>query len=408
MADLTDDARRAILLAATLLTGHKRRRFQAEMAHTYCGGSARHAETTFGWGRDTVHTGLNELRSGIRCVEDFESRGRTATEDLHPGLEDHIRRLVDPHAQADPKFQTPFAYTRVTARAVREAFAGRPRAGREGADPPDRRRHPQPPRLPPPPGTQGPSAKKVPQTDAIFAHVREARAEAAADPDALRISIDTKAKVKVGDFSRGGQGRAAEPVKAVDHDMAPDAVLVPFGVLELTRGAVPIHQPWFLFGHSRETSDFLADGLDLWWNERKAAHPGVNRLHVELDNGPEIGSSRTQFLKRMVGFVDRHRVVVELVYLPPYHSKYNPIERCWGILERHWDGALLSSVADVLRWAGTMTWRGLRPIVRETTAVYERGVRLTKAALRPIAARLTRSSTLPKWSLTIQPKELGR
>jgi len=157
--------------------------------------------------------------------------------------------------------------------------------------------------------------------------------------------------VQVGDFSRGGEGRAAGVVKALDHDMAPEAILVPFGVLELNRGAVPIHQPWFLFGHSRETSDFLADGLDRWWEERKAVHVGVRRLHLELDNGPEIGSSRTQFLKRMVEFVDRHRVAVELVYLPPYHSKYNPIERCWGILERHWNGTLLGSVADVLRWA---------------------------------------------------------
>ena len=214
--------------------------------------------------------------------------------------------------------------------------------------------------------------------------------------------------MKVGDFSRGGEGRAAGAAKALDHDMSAEAVLVPFGVLELTRGAVPIHQPWFLFGHSRETSDFRADGLDLWWQERKAVHPGVTRLHVELDNGPEVGNSRTQFLKRMVAFADRHRVAVELVYLPPYHRKYNPIERCRGILERHGNGALLSSVADVRRWAGTMTWRGLRPIIRETTAVYERGVRLTKVALRPIVARLTRSPTLPKWSLTIQPKELGR
>ncbi|WP_439622078.1 hypothetical protein [Gemmata sp.] len=103
MADLTADTRRTILLAATLLTGHKRR-FQAEVAQTYCGGSARLAETTFGWGRDAVHTGLNELRSGIRCVEDFESRGQTTTEERHPALEEHIRRLVDPHAQADPKF----------------------------------------------------------------------------------------------------------------------------------------------------------------------------------------------------------------------------------------------------------------------------------------------------------------
>jgi hypothetical protein len=126
MAELTDDTRRAILLAATLLTGHKRRRFQAEMAHTYCDGSARLAETTFGWGRDAVHTGLNELRTGIRCVEDFESRGRMTTEELHPKLEGHIRRLVDPHAQADPKFQTPFAYTRITAKAVREALLAVP------------------------------------------------------------------------------------------------------------------------------------------------------------------------------------------------------------------------------------------------------------------------------------------
>ena len=126
MAELTDDTRKTILLAATLLTGHKRRRFQAEMTNTYCRGSARLAETTFGWGRDAVHTGLNELRSGIRCVENFESRGRPTTEELHPELENHIRRLVDPHTQADPKFQSTFAYTRITAKAVRDALLAIP------------------------------------------------------------------------------------------------------------------------------------------------------------------------------------------------------------------------------------------------------------------------------------------
>lgn len=209
--------------------------------------------------------------------------------------------------------------------------------------------------------------------------------------------------MKVGDFSRGGSARGAEAVEALDHDLGPHAVLVPFGVLELNRGAMSIHQPWFLFGHSRQTSDFLADGLDQWWSERKAVHFGVKRLHIELDNGPESASSRTQFLKRLVGFADRHQVTVELAYLPPYHSKYNPVERCWGILERHWNGALLSTVADVLRWAESMTWRGLHPLVRETTTVYERGVRMTKTAFATIAERLIRSPTLPKWSLTIPP-----
>ena len=145
--------------------------------------------------------------------------------------------------------------------------------------------------------------------------------------------------------------------------------------------------------------------MDRWWQERKAAHPGVRRLHIELDNGPEIASSRTQFLKRMVDFVDATGLEVRLVYRPPYHSKYNPVERCWGILEQHWNGALLGSVADVLRWAGTMTWRGLHPLVREIANTYERGVRLTKAAFRAIAERLIRSPTLPKWSVTIRPKD---
>ena len=213
--------------------------------------------------------------------------------------------------------------------------------------------------------------------------------------------------MKVGDFSRGGEARGAGPVKALDHDMAPTAVLVPLGILELNRGPVAVQQPWFLFGHSRDTSDFVADGIDRWWAERRAVHAGVKRLHIELDNGPEVSSSRTQFLKRMVHFVDRHQVTVELAYLPPYHSKYNPVERCWGVLERHWNGALLSSVADVLGWAGSMTWRGVRPLVGELFGVYERGVRLTAAAFRPIAERLIRSPTLPKWGVTIRPEVPG-
>lgn len=186
--------------------------------------------------------------------------------------------------------------------------------------------------------------------------------------------------------------------------MGPEALLVPFGLLEIERGGAAVGQPWFLFGRSKETSDFIADSLEAWWTERKAAHPGVRKIHVELDNGPEIASSRTQFMKRLVEFADRHRVRVELVYLPPYHSKYNPVERCWGILEKHWNGALLGTVSAVLLWAASMTWRKVRPLVRESHADYQRGVRLTKAAFRPFAERLVRSKTLPKWSLTIEPQ----
>jgi hypothetical protein len=92
------------------------------MAHKYCNGSARQAETTFGWGRAAIITGLGELRTGIRCLDAYGLRGRKKTEELCPKLEEHVHRLVDPQAQADPKFQTTLAYTRITAQAVREAL----------------------------------------------------------------------------------------------------------------------------------------------------------------------------------------------------------------------------------------------------------------------------------------------
>jgi hypothetical protein len=205
--------------------------------------------------------------------------------------------------------------------------------------------------------------------------------------------------VKIGEFSRGGVARGQEAIRAADHDMHPDAMLAPAGILE-----VEANQLNLVFGTSRDTSDFVADCLELWWTNRQAAYPDVRRLLIDLDNGPEIGSSRTQFMKRLVEFSDRHQLTLELAYYPPYHSKYNLIERCWGILEKHWNGALLNTVGAALAWAQTMTWRGVAPLVHLLDRVYKTGVRLTPKLFRPIAARLQRSSTLPKWHLVIQPK----
>jgi Rhodopirellula transposase DDE domain len=204
--------------------------------------------------------------------------------------------------------------------------------------------------------------------------------------------------VKIGEFSRGGVARGATAVQAADHDMHPDAILVPAGILEVQAKQLNI-----VFGMSRDTSDFIADTLELWWANRRQVYGDVRRLQIDLDNGPEIASSRTQFMKRLVEFSDRHQLTVELAYYPPYHSKYNPVERCWGILENHWNGTLLNTVETVVAWAKTMTWRGIRPIVHCLDQIYEKGVTVIKADFQPIADRLQRSPTLPKWSLIIQP-----
>lgn len=120
--ELTEAVIETARLAARKLTGPERRAFQAEMAERYCGGSPRLAEEVFGWGREAVRTGLGERRSGIRCLDDFASRGRKKSEAKVPQLAVEIRAVVEPHSQADPKFQTPLAFTRITSKAVREAL----------------------------------------------------------------------------------------------------------------------------------------------------------------------------------------------------------------------------------------------------------------------------------------------
>ena len=211
--------------------------------------------------------------------------------------------------------------------------------------------------------------------------------------------MDTKAKVKLGPFSRGGISRGRRATRAADHDMHVEATLTPVGILEVDANQLNI-----LFGTSRATSDFVADALEQWWVTRKTAHSGIDRLLIDLDNGPHVASSRTQFMKRMVDFSDRHQLTIELVYYPPYHSKYNPVERCWGILENHWNGTLLSSIEVTLAWAASMTWRGVQPIVQLSQQVYETGVRMSKQAFASVAARLQRPAQLPRWSVIIEPQ----
>ena len=74
------------------------------------------------------------------------------------------------------------------------------------------------------------------------------------------------------------------------------------------------------------------------------SHRGTKRLVLDLDNGPKNAGNGSQFLKRLVQFADWSGLEIRLVYYPPYHCKYNPVERCWSALERKWNGVLLTTL----------------------------------------------------------------
>lgn len=218
-------------------------------------------------------------------------------------------------------------------------------------------------------------------------------------PDVLRISFDTKATVKVGPFARGGKSRSV--TAACDHDFKPDATVTPVGIF------LPASDELFLYGvTSKVTSDCLVDRLEQWWESVRDRFGHITTLVINLDNGPENHSRRTQFMHRIVAFVRRYGLTVRLVYYPPYHSKYNAIERCWGILENHWNGSILDTVDAVVNFMTSMTWNGIHPVVDVVSTPYHTGVRLTKEAMAMIEAQITRLAGLDKWFVDITPSAL--
>lgn len=385
--------------AAKKLTGVAKRAFVAQTTIDHFEGSTRCASRIMGWSRKTVEKGLKELEMGIVCVDNYKARGRQKTENQLPNLEEDIRSLVDGSSQTEPTFQTMLRYSRISAKSIREALIQE--KGYSDSQLPTRQtigdilnrlnyrfRATQ----------KAKPLKKIPETDAIFKNVHKANQAADDNPEALRISIDCFATVKIGNLSRGGSARTQKSKQADDHDTKIEATLGTEGIREMGEDHLTI-----FMGQSFETSDFIVDCLERWWDENSDNFSHINELVINLDNGPSLGSHRTQFIKRMVEFEQKTKLVVKLIYYPPYHSKYNPIERCWGALENYWNGAILNTIDAAIKWAGNMTLKGKNPTVHLVEDTYEKGVIVSNFDIKEFEPFWKRSEELPKWDVTILP-----
>jgi len=203
--------------------------------------------------------------------------------------------------------------------------------------------------------------------------------------------------VKIGNFSRGGVTRGDN--QADDHDLGCEEKYIRCGIVDEESAELNI-----IFGSSYKTSDFIVDTIEAKWHAMDEQEQSQTSLiQIKMDNGPESSGRRTQFLYRMVRLADMMNKPIQLLYYPPYHSKYNPIERCWGILELQWNGTKLTDAETMLEWAKSMTWKGLHPVVELSRKVYEKGITLGKAAMEAVEARLKRDAKLPKYDILINP-----
>ncbi len=360
-------------------------------------GGQSYAEQFLGWNRCTIRKGQAELQNGQAIEDRFEQRGRRRVEERLPNLLDDIRSIVEPSGQTDPTFRSNCIYSPLSAEEVRlrlitqcdykDAELPRTRTLRNKLNDLDYRLRKVRKCRP---------LKKIPETDAIFEAVHQVNQAADQDEGVLRISLDTKATVKVGPFSRGGYSRQGE--NACDHDFQPETTLTPFGILLPQTGDKHL---WF--SQSKVTADFMVDRLEEMVPRWKEAFD-LQTLVINADNGPESSGHRTQWLKRLVELSDTHQLTIQLADYPPYHSKYNPVERVWGVLENHWRGEIIDSVDKALDLARSMTYRQLRPTVRKITQAYQKGISVAKSAMRDIEARLERTEGLEHWFIKIVPQ----
>jgi hypothetical protein len=258
--NVTPEIRKIWQQALSQLNGQARRLFMASvvMGMGMGRGGTAWAKRELGGDRTTVHKGLHELESGVVYFDNVKMRGRKGFSARLPQLENDLRAIGEASSQTDPTFRTTQLYRRVTAAEVKRQLLKRGYA--EMDIPSERSLCRMLSALGFKPGRVAKSKplRKVPQTDAIFETVHRINAEADSDPGTIRLSIDTKTTVPIGNLSRGGKSRSGH--QALDHDFESNSKLTLFGIHRPDTG-----ETWLSFTTGSATADFMADRLSEIW-----------------------------------------------------------------------------------------------------------------------------------------------
>ena len=235
--------------------------------------------------------------------------------------------------------------------------------------------------------------KKIEEVDAIFDNVKKKKEEALKNSNTGIISIDTKDKVLIGPYSRGGKSRVK--IEACDHELTNNCC-VPFAILDLKN-----NQTYFYNFMNKPTSEAIVDCIDYLSDKL------YTKLTILLDNGPDNSGVRTAFLKSLVDLATKYEIKIELVYYPPYHSKYNPVERLWARLEMMWNGMLLLSYKNCNDIMSKLTWKNIPSKFKYITKEYQKGIIYSKEEMKQYEGiNIIRDEKLKKWSIIITPLDL--
>jgi hypothetical protein len=388
-------ARRYAVLRRYLDERQRRLVLAAEAAELGRGGITVVALAT-GVHPDTVAKGVRELEGGAEPSGRVRAPGggRKRATETDPWLAPALTALVDPHTRGDP--ESPLVWTTKSTKNLADTLAthGHPVSDRTVA------------RMLRAQGFSLQGNAKVTEgrqhvdRDAQFGYLN-AQVIDHLGAGAPVVSVDTKKKELVGEFTNGGREYQPKgsPVKVNVHDF-PDEELgkaIRYGVYD-----VAANTGWVSVGADHDTSAFAVETLRRWWNAVGChRYPGADRLLVCADGGGSNGSRVRAWKIELAKLAAETGLAITVCPLPPGTSKWNKIEhRLFSQITLNWRGRPLTSHQIIVDLIGaTSTATGLTVRAELDTGTYPIGIKYTKKQVD--ALPITPHNFHGEWNYTV-------
>ena len=239
-----------------------------------------------------------------------------------------------------------------------------------------------------------------PNRDAQFQNIAKLKAEYLEKGEPV-ISIDTKKKELIGNFSRDGHTYTQAPVDTLDHDFpsAGEGKLIPHGIYDLAR-----NQGHMNLSTSHDTSEFCCDSIRHWWQHYgRQYYANARRLLLLCDGGGSNSANRHVFKEALQLLSEWLGIEIRVAHYPPYCSKYNPIEhRLFSHITRACQGVVFHTVAIAKQFMEkTKTRTGLTVTVDILTGVYQTGKKCADNFFENM--KIIFDDYLPRWNYRTVP-----
>jgi transposase len=385
----------------SVLSERQRRLWAATEARALAHGGIAVVRAATGLSRSTIHAGIRELRAGPKKgLEEGRDRkaggGRKRLTEQQPGVLAALQKLIEPTTRGDP--ESPLRWTCKSTRKLAAELQGQGfRIGdRKVADLLHQMKY----------SLQG-NAKTIegeshPDRNAQFEYIN-AQVERRLNRGCPVISVDTKKKEAVGNFSKGGREwqPQGEPEKTLLHDF-PDPALgkaVPYGIYDLGR-----NQGWVNVGIDHDTAEFATDSILSWWKHMGCkAYPEASELLIMADCGGSNGNRSRLWKIGIQRLANLTGLAIHVAHFPPGTSKWNKIEhRMFSFITQNWRGRPLVSYETIVNLVGsTKTTTGLKIKAKLTRHKYPQGIKVPQSEMEKL--NLKAAAFHGDWNYSLQP-----